>query len=232
MNGTRRQPARIIALLFIIWTIGWTQVIENPTKPMAGNGGRVVTPQEVLSISDEGTREYYFKVPHDLTIAPNGSLFLLDEFQVLQFEKDGKFVRNLYKKGQGPGEMSYVRACLTTEKNVIVHTDSPNRLLFFDYDGRYEKEIPMRALAGRRYMPKTLLSLGGIFYIQSADWPISKGDPDYVEVPYTIIALNAATFESHDLSSFTTISYVNTSGGGRETGLYEVSSFFAVPFRG
>ena len=67
-------------------------------------------PKEVLAISDEGTREYYFKNPRDLTIAPDGSLFLLDEFQVLHFDKAGKFVRNLYKKGQGPGEMSYVRS--------------------------------------------------------------------------------------------------------------------------
>jgi hypothetical protein len=222
----------VLTFLLGITAIGWTQIIENPAKPKAANAGRVVVPQEVLAISDEGTRDYYFKGPHDLTIAPDGSLFLLDEYQVLQFDKTGKFVRDLYKKGQGPGEMSYVRACLTTARNVIVHTDSPDRLLFFDYAGRYEKEIPLRALTGRKYRPKTLLSLGGRFYIQSAEQPMAKGDPDYVEVPHTILTLNAATFESRELSSFPTISYVNTSGDGRETGLYEISSFLAVPFRG
>jgi hypothetical protein len=223
---------RILTGLLSVWALGLGQIVENPAKPRAANAGRVIVPEEVLSISDEGTRDYYFKVPRDLTIAPDGSLFLIDEFQVLQFDNAGKFVRNLYKKGQGPGEMSCVRSCLTTEKNVIIHADSPNRLLFFDYAGRYEKEIPMRALTGRRYGPKTLLSLGGKFFIQSADWPIAKGDPDYIEGPHTILALNAATLESQELSSFPTISYVNTSGDGRETGLYEISSFFAVPFKG
>ncbi len=232
MKGTGGPIIGILVFLLGLGSAGFGQIIENPAKPKAANAGRVVVPEEVMAISDEGTRDYYFKVPRDLTIAPDGSLFLIDEFQVLQFDKAGKFVRNLYKKGQGPGEMSYVRACLTTEKNVIIHADSPNRLLFFDYAGRYEKEIPMRALTGRRYRPKTLLSLGGKFFIQSADWPIAKGDPDYIEVPHTILALNAATLESQELSSFPTISYVNTSGDGRETGLYEISSFFAVPFKG
>lgn len=212
--------------------LGFGQIIENPAKPLAADGGRVVVPQEVLSISDEGTRNYYFKVPHDLTIAPDGSLFLLDEFQVLQFDKDGRFVRNLHKKGQGPGEMSYVRACLATQKNIIVHTDSPDRLLFFDYAGKYEKEIPMRFLGASKFRPKTLLALGAKFYIQSADQPRVEGEPTYVEIPHSILALDSATFESRELSSFPTISYVITGEGGRHTGLYEISSFFATPFKG
>lgn len=223
---------RTLTGLLSVWAMGLGQIVENPARPKAANAGRVVVPQEVLAISDEGIRDYYFKVPHDLTIAPDGSLFLLDEFQVLQFDKAGKFVRNLFKKGQGPGEMSYARVCLTTEKNVVVHTDSPPRLVYFDYAGQYEKEIPMRSLAGLKFMPKTLLALGEKFYIHSADWPKVKGEPDYVEVPHSILALDTSTFESRELSSFPTISYVITGADGSETGLYGISSFFAVPFKG
>ncbi|MBE0711164.1 MAG: hypothetical protein IH583_02190 [Candidatus Aminicenantes bacterium] len=232
MKKRKASFLSFIAVFLGIAPLGLAQIIENPSKPRAANAGRVIVPEEVLAISDEGTRDYYFKGPRDLTIAPDGSLFLIDEFQVLQFDKDGKFVRNLHKKGQGPGEMSYVRACLTTEKNVIVHTDSPDRLLFFDYAGRYEKEIPMRFLGASKFMPKALLALGAKFYIQSADQPRVEGEPDYVEVPHSILALDAATFESRELSSFPTISYVITGEGGRHTGLYQISSFFAVPYKG
>ncbi|MBE3125851.1 MAG: hypothetical protein IMZ57_09350 [Acidobacteria bacterium] len=231
-HAERFLARAILMMALSVTAIAFGQVIENPAKPKAANAGRVIVPEEVLAISDEGTRDYYFKAPHDLMIAPDGSLFLLDEYQVLQFDKSGKFVRDLYKKGQGPGEMSYVRACLTTDKNVIVHTDSPNRLIFFDYAGKYEKEIPMRALTGNTYRPKTLLADGGKFYIQSADLPRVKGDPDYVDVPHTILALNAVTAESRELSSFSTRSYVITAAGGRSTGLYEISSFFVAPFKG
>jgi hypothetical protein len=232
MHGKSCLLAGIMTFLLCIMTVGWAQIIENPVKPKASNAGRIIVPQEVLAISDEGTRDYYFKVPRDLTIAPDGSLVLIDEFQVLQFDKDGRFVRNLLKKGQGPGEMPFARACLTTDKNIIVHADSPPRLVFFNYAGRYEKEIPLRALAGYKFMPKTLLALGERFYIESADLPRVKGEPDYVEVPHTILAFDAATFESHELSSFPTISYVITGEGGSHTGLYEISTFFAVPFKG
>ncbi len=207
------------------------QIIENPAKPKAANAGRVVVPEEVLSISDEGTRDFYFEVPHDLTITPDGALLLLDKFQVLQFDRFGKFVRNLYRKGQGPGEMSnVVRGCLTTAKNIIVLGDSPSKLIFFDYEGTFQKEISLRDAAGPKLRPKILLAMGPMFYLQSADWPLGKGDPKYMEVPNTITVLDASTSESRRLSSFPTISYVISGDGGRETGLYEISTFLAVPF--
>ncbi len=231
MKGNRRILAGMGAFLLALASIGWAQIVENPGKPRAANAGRVVVPEEVLAISDEGTREYYFKNPRDLTIAPDGSLFVLDDRQVLHFDKAGKFVRNLYKKGQGPGEMSYVRSCLTTEMNVIIHSDSPNRLLFFDYAGRYERELPIRALTGYKYRPKVLLALESTFIISSADLPITKGDPDYVTIHHAILALDSVTLESRDLSSFPTISYMYTSGDGHERGWYEMSAFLAASFK-
>lgn len=220
-----------LVVTFFITAVGFGQVVENPGKPKAANAGRVVVPQEVLVISDEGTSDFYFNVPRQLKASPDGSLFLLDGKQVLQFDKNGKFVRNLYKKGQGPGEMtSYVPACLTTDKNVIVLSDSPHRLLFFDYSGKYEKEVPVRAAGW--YKMKTLLFEGGTFYIQTAESPRVKGNPDYVDVPHTIIALNGATSEFRKLSSFSERAFVVTSSSGRQTSLFEISTFIAVPFKG
>jgi hypothetical protein len=231
MIGKRNILAGMVAFLLGVTSVGWTQIVENPAKPAAKNAGRVVVPEEILAISDEGTREYYFKGPRDLTIAPDGSLFVLDERQVLHFDKSGEFVRNLYKSGQGPGEMSYVRACLTTPKNVILHSSSPDKILFFDYSGRYEMELPIRALTGFKYRPKVLLALERTFIISSADLPITKGDPDYVTIHHAILALDGVTLESRDLSSFPTISYMHMSGDGREKGLYEMSTFLVAPFK-
>jgi hypothetical protein len=229
------KNAGLVAILIIMCSdpaIGIGQIIENPSKPKAANAGRVVIPEEVLSISDQGTRDYYFKVPRDLTIAPDGSLVLLDQFQVLQFDKYGKFVRNLYRKGQGPDEMSnVVRGCLTTVKNIIVHADSPSRLIFFDYEGHYQKEIPLRDMAGPKFQPKVLLAFDGSFYLRAADWPTSNDGPKYMEVPHGFVALDASTLESRKLSSFPTISYVVSAGGGRETWLNEVTSFITAPLK-
>ena len=207
---------------------GFGQIVENPAKPKAANAGRVVVPQEVLTISDEGTSAFYFKRPQGLTTAPSGSLFLLDEKQVLQFDKGGRFQYNLFKKGQGPGEMEYGGACLATERNVIIQARGPNKLLFFDHFGKYEREVPARNET--RSIMTAVLFQEGNFYIHSWQFPRVKGDPDYVDVPHVFIALNEATGEMKTLSAFPTKSYVisSPSGGG---GLLPISNLIAVPFR-
>ena len=92
--GQSRRPSR-------------PEVIENSAKPKAANAGRVIAPEEVLAISDEGTSDYYFKWPHALAAGPDGGLLLTDVDQVLWFGGDGRFLGNLFKKGQGPGEMPW-----------------------------------------------------------------------------------------------------------------------------
>jgi len=206
-------------------------IVENPAKPKAANAGRVVVPQEVLAISDEGTSDYYFKWPRGIKTGPDGSLFLLDESQVLQFNKDGKFGRNFFKKGQGPGEVTYVGACLATDKNVIVHSTYPNKLVFFDYSGKYEREVLLRALPGsRRMQAQILLAQGGGYYIHGREFPQTKGDPDYVDTPQTILAVSEATGEIKTLAAFSTRAFVVTSPDG-SGGNVDITSLIATPFK-
>jgi len=203
-------------------------IVENPAKPKAANAGRVVVPQEALVISDEGTSDYYFKWPRGIKTGPDGSLFLLDESQVLQFNKDGKFGRNFFKKGQGPGEVNNVSACLPTEKNVIIHSPYPNKLVFFDLAGKYEREIPIRSET--RTMMTALLFSGGAFYFETREFPRVKGDPDYVDSPHSILALSEATGEIKTLAAFSTRAFVvsSPSGGG---GMFDITSLIAAPFK-
>jgi hypothetical protein len=203
-------------------------IVENPAKPKAPTAGRVVVPEEVLSISDEGTSDYYFKWPRGLKTAPDGSLFLLDESQVLQFNKDGKFGRNFFKKGQGPGEVNNVSACLPAVKNFIIHSPYPNKLVFFDLAGKYERELPVRS-EGRSSLT-ALLYEGGFFYFCAWEFPQTKGDPDFVDTPQTIAAVNEATGEIKSLASFMTKSYVISSPGGGG-GMFDITNLIGVPFK-
>jgi hypothetical protein len=216
-----------VALLSLSATL-FAQVVENPAKPKAKNAGRIVVPQEVLAISDEGTSDYYFKWPHGLRTAPDGSLLIIDENQVLQFDKNGKFQRNLFKKGQGPGEVSYVSACLATDKNIIIHSTYPNKLVFFDISGKYQKEIPVRA-EGRTRLT-ALLYQSGTFYFEASEFPQTKGDPDYIDVPQRIVGLNEATGEVKTLATFLTRAFVVSSPGGGG-GYFGITSLIAVPFK-
>ena len=203
-------------------------IVENPAKPKAANAGRVVVPQEALVISDEGTSDYYFKWPRGLKTAPDGSLSLIDESQVLRFDKSGKFLQNLFKKGQGPGEVNNVSACLPVVKNFIIHSPYPNKLVFFDLAGKYERELPVRSET--RSMMTALLFHGGTFYFETREFPRVKGDPDYVDSPHSILAVSEATGEIKTLSAFPTRAFVvsSPSGGG---GMFDITSLIAVPFK-
>jgi len=228
-----RKPGRPIILGFLLGLLAVTamaigQIVENPAKPKAANAGRVIVPQEVLAISDEGTSDYYFKRPRSLKTAPDGSLLLIDESQVLRFDKDGKFQHNFFKKGQGPGEVNNVSACLPTEKNVIVHSPYPNKLVFFDLAGQYDREIPVRS--EMRSMMTALLFHGGTFYFETREFPRVKGDPDYVDSPHSILAVNEATGEIKTLAAFLTRAFVISSpdGGG---GMFDITRLISVPFK-
>ena len=223
-----RTWSGILPVLLAVTAIAFGQVVENPAKPKAKNAGRVVVPLEVLAISDEGTSDYYFKRPRSLRIAPDGSLLLIDENQVLRFDKDGKFQHNLFKKGQGPGEVNYVGACLPAVKNFIIHSPYPNKLVFFDLAGKYERELPVRSET--RSMMTALLFHGGTFYFETREFPRVKGDPDYVDSPHSILAVDAATGAIKTLTSFVTRAFVVTSptdGGG----WFDITRLISVPFK-
>jgi hypothetical protein len=97
----RYSRAGLLALVLAEAAIGFGQVIENPAKPSAKDAGRVLQLTEVWRISDE-SGEFYFKYPRELKIADDGTIFLADAEQFLKFSADGKFLGNLYRKGQGP----------------------------------------------------------------------------------------------------------------------------------
>jgi len=220
--------AGILLVLLAVTAIAFGQVVENPAKPKAKNAGRVVVPEEVLAISDERTSDYYFKWPHGIKTGPDGSLFLLDESQVLRFDKNGKFQHNLFKKGQGPGEVNNVSACLPAVKNFIIHSPYPNKLVFFDLAGKYERELPVRSET--RSMMTALLFHGGTFYFETREFPRVKGDPDYVDSPHSILAVNEATGEVKTLAAFSTRAFVASSPGGGG-GMFDITSLIAVPFK-
>ena len=237
-RGIYRQRAGWPVILFFVLpflagssaapSVAAGQVIENPAKPKAANAGRVIVPQEVVAISDEGTSAYYFDWPRNLRTGPDGSLLLTDKDQVLQFDGKGMFLRNFFKKGQGPGEMPFPGTPQATGKSIVIYSVSPGKLVYFSPSGQYEKEIAVRA--ERRTSLRPIGYQAGRFYFESGEFPRTTGDPDFVDNPRTIIAVNEADGAIKRLTSFVTRAWVITSpsGGG---GMFTITSLIAVPFR-
>ena len=97
----RRITVVPLFIFFFIIPISSQTIIDNPEKPLSENAGRIVRLEEVLQIEDSGDA-FYFQAPYNLKIGPGGSIFVQDTGQLLQFDREGRFIRNFYKKGQGP----------------------------------------------------------------------------------------------------------------------------------
>ena len=215
-----------VVLVFILLASS-QQVIENPEKPLAKNAGRVVALKEVLKILDEGTDQYYFKYPRNLRIAPDDSIFVQDENQILQFDKSGKFVRNYFKKGQGPGEMTYAGDVFFTDKNIVIQNSSPVKILLFDYSGAYLREFPVRQ--SMRALIRLSHVFNNIYYFNGYGFPQVKGEPQFVDVLQAMTAIADGTDEVKTLMSFPVKKYVISSGGGGA--LFDIGKFMAVQYQ-
>ena len=100
-----KRYAFLVLLLITFSFISAQEIIENTEKPLNKDAGRILKLREELRITDE-SGEFFFKYPSNLKVTSVGSILLQDEEQLLKFSPEGKFLQNLYKKGQGPGEIS------------------------------------------------------------------------------------------------------------------------------
>lgn len=118
-------------------------IIENPAKPLSGNAGRIVTLKEEMRIEDTGGG-FFFKNPYTIRVSPKGDIFIRDgQEQALQFDPQGRFVRNLFKKGQGPGELTSLHD-IWASKDRLFLMGFPPKILVYDFDGNLIKEISAR----------------------------------------------------------------------------------------
>lgn len=227
MKKGHKTNLAILTGLLSVCAFGFGQIIENPATPIAANAGRVIVPEEVLAISDEGTSDFYFKYPYSLRVGPDGSLVLRDKDQILWFNRDGRFLHNLFKKGQGPGEMRYPGDCLYVGERVVVYSGNENKLVYFDRNGKFEKEL---SVASQDHSLVLLRHLPGTYFFKATKFPRTSGDPKIVETPQTIVSLEESDGSLRTLSSFAAKVYVVTSAGGGG-GSISIASLITAPFK-
>jgi hypothetical protein len=216
------------------------RVVDNPRSPKAKNAGRVIVPKEAMSISGKGHRDYSFKYPSSLRVMYDGSLLLIENVngctQVLLFGKDGRFLRNLVKKGNGPGEMGYPAGYFTSENKVIVLAKEPDKLLWFDSAGKYEREIPL-PFDVASLIP--LAFIDGAFYFQLNHFGFNSdrdvglcGEFSIIDVPSDIYSFTEGSDALKLIASFPTKSFIACVGSDRVScGTSGISRLTAVPYQ-
>jgi hypothetical protein len=142
--------------------------IKNPDIPLNPEAGRSLVLEEIFRITDEGG-EFFFKHPRDIRIGPEGTIYIADEEQLLKFTPEGGFIKNLYKRGQGPGEIQGYFQFAVSGDRIYVYDHRPAKLICFKLGGELIEEIRFQERPGDFYG----LLAGNFVFLQNS-WPPMK----------------------------------------------------------
>lgn len=137
-----KKSVLLFSFLFIFTSIILAQtIIENPEKPLSKNAGRVIQLKEVMRITDEEGK-FYFIGPWDIKVAKDGSIFVHEPNKLYKFDANGKFVKNLYKKGEGPGELNQnLTDIFIGEDEIILASSNMYKIIRLDMQGNLIEDI-------------------------------------------------------------------------------------------
>lgn len=112
------------------------QVIENPEKPLSAKAGRVIQLKEISRITDEEGK-FFFVEPWDVFAGRDGSVYVQEPKKLLKFSVNGKFIRNLFKWGEGPGELNgNLTGVIVREDDIILYSSNIMKLVRIGLDGK------------------------------------------------------------------------------------------------
>jgi hypothetical protein len=201
-------------------------IIENPAKPDNPRAGRTVTLQEVMRIEDTG-KDFYIKYVFGVRVAPDGSIFVNDSGeQALQFDAQGRFIRNLIKIGQGPGELNSI-SDIGPQRDQIILCGSPPKAIIFGNDGKIVQEIAIRGSETGIFEFIDLIE-GNLFF-DSQGFSDFRGVSEWRYIPYEIIVVALKSGQAKTIGSFPVLGCVYGGSGG--WGITVPQQFLAVPVK-
>ena len=223
-----KRSALIFTLIFIFSSVILAQkIIENPEKPLSKNSGREAELIELMKIRDVGS-DFYFMFPRNLKVAPDKSVFIVDKEQLLQFDRSGKFVRNLFKRGQGPGEMGHISNYCFIRNNIIIYNSYPPKIIWLDFSGSLTKELKVQT---EGLSLEFLALYDGTYYFFNSDYPsVKRGQSVTVDVPQNLIAITHDGKEMEKLTSFPTKVFIVASKQGGQA-MCPINSLITVSFQ-
>jgi len=126
-------------------------IIKNPKEPIYGED--VFSLEEELIIGEaEGREEYTFSEIRGIAVDDEERIYVLDskEAHIKIFDKNGRYIKTISRKGQGPGEIGFPRSMFITSQNEIIVPDISNRrLTFFSLQGKFIRSISTAKMSFR-----------------------------------------------------------------------------------
>lgn len=137
-------------------------LVKNPLEPIYGED--VLELDEELIIGEaEGREEYMFSRVTSVAVDGLENIYVLDllEANIKVFDKDGKYLKTIGKKGQGPDEFqSPISIIITPQDEILVNDGRARQLKFFSLEGNQIRQISSAKHLG--FMGPRVDSTGGI----------------------------------------------------------------------
>lgn len=142
-------------------------IVKNPKEPI--HQGPVLALKEDLSIGGAGaTGGYIFSYLMDIAVDNEGNIYALDlrECCIKVFDRSGKYLRTISRRGQGPGELGgpFSMTLLPAKNEILVRDAGGSRVSVFRPDGAFVRQIPMRG----RAVDSLEADPGGYFFLSES----------------------------------------------------------------
>jgi len=118
-------------------------VIRNPKEPLYGE--LVLDLEQDLSIGREDDENYAFYRSAACALDSQENIYVLDfdQCRIQRYDQEGKFVKTIGRKGQGPGEMeSPVQIFIGAQDYIYIFQE--RQFIVFRTDGGFVKSIALR----------------------------------------------------------------------------------------
>jgi len=212
---------------FLILLGGYGFITANEMQGAEkGKAGRVLSLEEVMRIEDGGG-DYYFKSPRKIRIAPDGCIFMLDDEQFLKFSPDGRFIKNLFKKGQGPGEFEGINSYVITEDALVVLQPQPNKFVILTHDGGLIREFRTEGRIAKLFAVHNGRYVTGRYSSPKIDRVTEK--PSFMQVEWNLGLVSEEGGVDEPNARFSTRWYAKRLGG-RAVIADHLANFSAVPY--
>ena len=119
------------------------KIINNPNQPMYGDARYNL--EEVWVLGKEKDENDLFASVYDVQVDAQGNLYVSDikDRRIKKFSAEGKYLRDIGRMGQGPGEFQGARNLAVEDSSGDIYLADLLKVHRYDRNGAYQNSIPI-----------------------------------------------------------------------------------------